>query len=399
MKTSYARLLVWGLIGAVALAYIGMFAFGWLVRGTDHPAATFDPTIVMMGAFPLVGALVALRRPRNAIGWILLAIGVAWSLFGLSQVYAVYGLFTDPGAVPRPDLALALGAWLWVPAVGLMATFLLLLFPDGHLSSPRWRWVARLSALCLVVLSVISLVWPGESIDQNFPGVQNPLGLEFLAPAIESVEAVGIVLFLACIAASALSVVQRFRRSRGQDRLRLKWLATAASAVAFLYVALMVGGGIKEFSGRTVVPQWLETLAVVSFALIPVSIGIAILRHRLYDIDRIINRALVYGALTALLAAIYTVSVTAASSFIPGSALVTAGATLAVAALFQPLRRRVQGFIDRRFYRQKYDAVRTVEAFSARLRDEVDLGAMRAQLMGAVQQTVQPRAMSIWLKR
>ena len=395
--------LAWLTFGLVALAYLTSLGFSVLNRATHYPGVpAFDALVVAFFSFPAVGVMVASRHSGNAIGWILLSIGLAWGLHGLLKGYSLYGLVTRPGSLPRPDMALALGSWLWVPAVGLMAIFLILLFPDGRLASPRWRALAWLSAITLGVLSLTGLFRPGPFSDDGFPGVTNPLGAEALRPVLGVLDASAILLLLLCIAASAVSLVQRFRRSQGEERFQLKWLAAAAGAVAFAYAAFMAAGGVKYFFGVAIVPAWFAHISVGSFLLIPVAIGIAILRYRLYDIDIIINRALVYGALTVLLAlAYFGIVVLLQRAFDPitgESDVAIAASTLAVAALFRPLRARVQTFIDHRFYRRKYDAEQTLADFSARLRDQLDLDALTAELVAVVTRTMQPSHVSLWLR-
>jgi hypothetical protein len=215
---------------------------------------------------------------------------------------------------------------------------------------------------------------------------------------------VAIALIPTTMVASAVALVLRFRRSRGEERLQLKWLAAAAGTVASLYLVAMAGSLTYAFSDAKADPLWaqvLDQVALVSCGLIPIAIGIAILKHRLYDIDLIINRTLVYGGLTALLAATYFGIVVLLQGVIPAagdSDLTIAGSTLAVAALFRPLRARVQSFIDRRFYRRKVDAQRTLESFSSRLRDDVDLDHLSADLLGVVRDTLQPAHASLWLR-
>ena len=352
--------------------------------------------------FPLVGALIASRQPSNTIAWILLGIGLSWEFGTLVGSYATYRLSTSQGSISQAELVfVALTTWWWVPAVGLMGTFLILLFPDGRLPSPRWRIWAWLSATAMIVNSLTAIIMPGGLANGGFPGVPNPLGIEALRPIRVWVEG-SVVLLVVCVLGCVVGLVRRFRRSRGQERLQLKWLTTAGAVAAGAFASLIISSAFVDLSGSKESPAWsgiAEDITFSSFLLIPLAIGIAVLRYRLYEIDRIINRTLVFGALTAILAATYAAIVTLAGTIVGGSELITAGATLVVAALFQPLRRWIQGFIDRRFYRRKYDAVRTIEAFSSRLRDEVDLEAMRLDLLAAAQETMQPRQASIWLRK
>jgi hypothetical protein len=364
-----------------------------------------DPFPVAMLSFPVVGALIASRQPRNAIGWIMLGVGLTWALDAVLIIYAEYALTINPGSLPRPDLALALAAPDWVLFIGLQGTFLILLFPDGRLPSPRWRRWAWLCALAMIVSYTGILIGPGSFPEVGYPNVRNPLGIEALRPAVGALFGV-IALIPISIVGCAVGLIRRYRRSRGQDRLQLKWLAAGAGATAALYLVAMVPslalGSAWEGSDSPVWLLILQNIAVYSFVLIPVAIGIAILKHRLYDIDLIINRTLVYGALTAALTAAYLLTVTALQGLfrpIAGqSDLAVAGSTLVVAALFRPGRARIQSFIDRSFYRRKYDAARTLERFSARLRDEVDLDALTAELVELVGDVMQPMHVSLWLR-
>jgi hypothetical protein len=354
--------------------------------------------------FPIVGALIASRQPRNALGWIMLAVGVGWGLDALLSFYVWYGLEVSSGSLPRPDLALALSEPMWVPMIGLMGTFLILLFPDGRLPSPRWRPWAWLCAVAIVVPFVGILIGPGSFADSGYPNVENPLGIEALRPFIGPLFIV-IALIPISILGCALALVRRFRRSHGQDRLQLKWLAAGAGTTAILYLFVMVPSLVYQSAWSRSQPTWLGILqgvAIYSFVLIPIAIGIAILRHRLYDIDLIINRTLVYGALTAGLTAAYLLTVTILQGllrpFAGRSDLTVAGSTLLVAAMFRPGRARMQAFIDRRFYHRKYDARQTQERFSARLRDEIDLEALSKELVSLVGDVMQPKHVSLWLR-
>ena len=361
-----------------------------------------DLFLVAMLAFPFVGALVASRQPSNSVGWILLGVGLAWSLPSLLSVYGDYGL-EQPGTLPRPDIAIALYEPTWIPPIGLMGTFLILLFPDGHLPSARWRKLAWLSAAAMTLSFVVFLFAPTNFEGSGYPEVENPLGIESLRPVLEAAFGV-IALIPVCIAGSAAGLIQRFRRARGRERLQLKWLAAAGGAVASMYLMFVAAILPSIFSGGEP-PAWtgpFGRIAAFSFVLIPIAIGAAILRHRLYDIDLIINRTLVYGLLTATLTGAYLLVVTLLQSILRPvtgpSELAVAGSTLAVAALFRPARVRIQAFIDRRFFRSKYDAARTVEAFTARLRGEIDLEAMTEELAIVVRNTLEPTHLSLWLR-
>ena len=352
--------------------------------------------------FPIVGALIASRQPHNALGWIMLAVGVGWGLDALLSFYVWYGLEVSPGSLPRPDVALALSEPMWVPMIGLMGTFLILLFPDGRLPSPRWRPWAWLCVIAMILSFIAILIQPGSFADSGYPDVNNPLGIEGLRPFI-GLALLAIPLIPISIVGCAVGMIRRFRRSHGQERLQLKWLAAAAVVVAATYLILMALG-LPGLVGREP-PAWLEVvdnIGVHAFVLLPLAVAVAIFRYRLYDIDLIVNRTLVYGALTAGLTAAYLLTVTILQAllrpFAGRSDLAVAGSTLVVAALFRPGRARTQAFIDRRFYRRKYDAARTLERFSARLRDEVELDALTTELLELVRDVMQPKNVSLWLR-
>ena len=410
MKARTASRLAWVVFGFVALCFLSGLVLS--VLNATGPHASDRGQIVgeavlslAMLSFPFVGVLIATRQPRNAIGWILLAIGLVGEL--PLEGYVRYAFVTDPGSLPRPDVVAVLTSGMWVPSFGLVGTFLLLLFPDGRLPSPRWRQLARLCALVLIVVTIALPVIPGplpEVAETPFlPDVPNPLGIEALRPILGGLYGLLLLLPL-CIVGCALGLIVRFRRSRGHERMQLKWLAAGAGLAATLYFPAIAFAVPYGWGGETT-PVWLAVLQNVStyaFVLIPVAIGFAVLRYRLYDIDVIINRALVYGVLTALLAlAYFGIVVVLQRAFDPvtqGSDLAIAASTLAVAALFRPLRSRVQAFIDHRFYRRKYDAGQTLAEFSARLRDQLDLDSLSSELAAVVTRTMQPSHVSLWLR-
>jgi hypothetical protein len=384
----------------------GQSSGDWFTLGAVSNALSF----ILFLAFPIVGALVASKRPRNPVGWILLADGLLWMLLGVAESYFVYGV-ARPGSVPYP---VAIGTisnqWLWVPTIGLLGIYLILLFPDGKLPSRRWRPLAWFSAVMIVLLSVAEGLAPGPLENQGM--VRNPFGLEAL-PWLVNASYILIPLLPLCILASAVSMVLRYRHSKGEVRQQIKWIAFVASFVGISYLIAMISQlvALAVSEGGDSVPQfpwWAEVLfsvAVSGFAAVPVAIGFAVLKYRLYDIDIIINRALVYGSLTATLLALYFGGVATTQAVFraltgqeqqPQLAVVVS--TLAIAALFNPLRHHIQSFIDRRFYRRKYDARKTLEAFSTRLRDETDLETLEGDLAGVIRETLQPVHVSLWLR-
>lgn len=350
--------------------------------------------LLAFAGFLVVGAVIVTRRPGNAIGWVFSAIGLLVGTGLLAWQYAVYVHATGRG----PSSAVIVGAWYtgwwWYATASLTFVFTLLLFPTGRLPSPRWRPVALVAACATATMVIAGAFTPTVTLAGQIR-VRNPLGLAGIPNPEEGLLGeVLITLLLASTGAAALSMLLRFRRSNGAERQQLKWF-TFAGAVMFLVSV------VSEYlvSNSAVV----SALSGVTVVLLPVSAGIAILRYRLYDIDRIINRTLVYGLVTALLGLVYAALVLLLGQVfgeVSGDPpnWVVAGATLAVAALFQPARRRVQTIIDRRFDRRRYDAARTVEAFTARMRDEVDLDTLSADLVATVRRTVQPTQVSHWLR-
>jgi hypothetical protein len=275
----------------------------------------------------------------------------------------------------------------------LLLSFLPLYFPDGRLVSRRWRWVVRLALFFCVTATVLSALTPGEIENK---GIVNPLGIEALQPVSDLLEKVASVLYFILLFASAASLVVRFRGSGSVERQQIKWLAVAALAIPLWFLT-----NAPIYAVSPVLGNMIENLMI---AVIPVAVGLAVLRYRLYDIDILINRTLVYGTLTAMLLAVYFGGVAIIQALFraltaqeqqPQIAIVVS--TLVIAALFNPLRRRIQSFIDRRFYRRKYDAAKTLEAFSAKLRDETDLDALSDELVAVVRQTMQPAHVSVWL--
>jgi hypothetical protein len=416
VSTRAASWLAWSLAALSMAMFLATVALSVLARSAHIPSGSSASRTVVdllvsvpILAFPIVGAMIASRRPRNPIGWICLADGLLWTFLGLLDYYSVYGV-AKPGSVPFPAAMAGLSLWLWVPTVGLPAIYLVLLFPDGRLPSRRWRPLAWLAGAVIVLASVGSGLSPGPIAELG--GVRNPFGLEG-QPWVAYAANVGLVPFLVCILASVVSLILRYRRSRGDERQQIKWIAFAASFVGLGFVGAMVSGLVAfVFAPETwegtadSAPLWFDLLfsvVLLSFGGVPAAVGVAVLRYRLYDVDLIINRTLVYGSLTATLAVLYfgsVVSLQAALRVLTGqeSTLAIVASTLAIAALFSPLRRQVQRFVDRRFYRRKYDAAKTLAAFNARLRDETDLDALSNDLVGVARGAVQPEHASLWLR-
>jgi hypothetical protein len=349
---------------------------------------------VLLLTFPTVGALVASRRPENPIGWIFCAVGLVLSVGVLAAAYADYALSAGPGSLPGEEYAAWLSAWTGGPGALLAAAFLFLLFPTGTLPSRRWRPVAWMAAIGSPLSVLGEALKPGPL--HTHSSIDNPVGIEgALGGVVEVLGTAGAVALNVGVVLSGISLVLRLRRARGVERQQLKW---------FVYAAVMMGGGfVASFafsSGLANAIAW--TSGILGFMVLPIATGIALLRYRLYDIDVIINRTLVYGALTAALALVYLGGIAVPQGLFRAltgqeSSLAVVASTLAIAALFNPLRRRIQGFIDRRFYRRKYDAARTLETFSAKLRDETDLDRLGDDLVSVARETVQPEHASLWL--
>jgi hypothetical protein len=381
--------LAWVLV-ALALVLLVSGAVVSLASGIGVDVGKGVIIWVITLVFAATGVLVASRHPGNAIGWTFLGAAVAAGLGSLASSYADYWVDGRDGSEWLGKTAAWYGELSWMPFILVPVTFLLLLFPDGRLLSRRWRVVAWCAGVGIAGNFVVEGLQPGPIPD--YPQIRNPYGVE--SSVLDGLEAVAVLALLIGILGSALSLILRFRRARGEQRLQMKWLAFAG-AVAALTVPL--GTVAWELVGEIAyVPIMLSVLGL------PVATGVAILRYRLYDIDVVINRTLVYGALTATLALTYLGSVLllqlALSGITEESGLAVAASTLAVAALFRPARARIQRGVDRRFYRRKYDAARTLERFGTHLRDEVDLDALGGELRAVVAQSMQPASISLWLR-
>jgi hypothetical protein len=382
------------------LALLGVATIPWfdhLLRQAGRPELTqlhaiTLPSVVAALIAVTVGAVLAARRPRHPVGWLLLVLGLAVTASGVVDGYARYGLLARPGALPAARwLAVFSPATLYLGfvCVGLV----LLLTPSGSLPSPRWRWWARLAAAGPVVFLLALAVGPGLVIAPYDPVID-----QVTSPALAGVVGVAIAVAVA-IAVGGLvvgvwSLVVRYRRARGVEREQLRWVAFAA-ALTVPPAAILLIGVVVGTTGAVLV----VLAAGVCMALLPLAIGAAILRYRLYDLDRIISRTLAYGLLTILLGGAYAVVALGLGQLLGrDSSLAVAGATLAVAALFQPARRRIQAAVDRRFNRRRHDAARTIAAFSSRLREQVDLDTLTAELLAVLDQTMQPTSVSLWLR-
>jgi uncharacterized membrane protein required for colicin V production len=382
-------------IGGSVLPFFTPEAQGVDTWGSGSPIGgvlTFAPLL----AFTIVGGLITIRRPSNLIGWICLASGIGWSLIYFYDSYVGYGL----AVLDRRDLPLAdwMFVFIWSIPAGLLGTFLLLYFPNGRLPSPRWRKVAVLCAVTLVLVSFNTGFVPeaGEAMPPEIPNA-----VAFLYPIARAFDW-AIILLPVCFLLCAASLAFRYRRASVEDRQRLKWMAFAAAIVACVYavaVAGSIGGG---WDSETTPPLWsaIQTLSLMSFGLIPTAVGFAVLRYRLYDIDRIISRTLSYAVVSLVLIGVY-LAVVLTSAALVGSAerpdWIVAVGTLIAVFLFAPVRRRVQAGVDRRFNRKRYDAARTVSDFTSGLRARVDLDDVCASLGQVVRTTLAPADVWVWV--
>jgi hypothetical protein len=385
---------VWAASVLLAVGSLALFA---AAHGSSHastPSSAIDWLLPFAFlSFTTVGALLAAKRPRNPIGWLFLVAGLLIVVNSFATAYSRFGDSASAGRLDGTVGAAWVSQWIWGPAVTLLGTFLLLLFPTGHLLTRRWRVVAWLAVVAILVDTPLRMFKPGPL--QNLEQVDNPLGIGRTGALLWTLanQQVGSWLQLVATAAAVVCLVLRFRRAASVEREQLKWFLAAAGL-------LSTGFGLVGLTNGASNVGWLLWLVGV-FAL-PVATAIAILRYRLYEIDRIISRTLAYAMLTVILAAAYVGLVLAGqalfSSFAGGSNLAIAVSTLVVAALFLPLRSRVQQFVDRRFYRRRYDAQRTLEGFGARLREQIDLGTLEHDLRGVVSETMQPAHASVWLR-
>jgi hypothetical protein len=395
MSHRTAAWLAWSMCAlSIALTALSLLLLG---LSLSYPSVPIYPfwlvnTLVTSGN-SIVGAVVASRRPEHPIGWLMCAAGLVWGVLHFSGEYAIYALLTQPGSLPAGKAVAWFFTWLWAPALCLIV-FFGLLFPTGELPSRRWRPFAWLTLLITLIVIVLSVFAPGPIL--GLGSIRNPLGIEGWPNLYEPLQSLMLVLLFI----GSASMLGRLRWARGVERQQIKWPA---------YTVMMAASGsvLTYTISEAVGARWLELAGFVIFIValvgLPASVGIAIVRYRLYEIDRIINRTLVYGALTATLVALYfggTVLLQRLFVVLTGekSTLAVVASTLLIAALFNPLRRRVQAFVDRRFYRRKYDARKTLDAFSATLRDETDLDALSDDLVGVVRETMQPAHVSLWLR-
>ena len=397
-STRLAAWLAWALVAlSVALLGIGFVlslatrSFVPNLSSGETEDANVVTILITLLPFSVVGAIIASRHPRNAIGWLFCGVGATVGFNSFAGDYADYWLASGFGTVGLGETAAWVSSWLWSLLVFVPLSLLLLLFPDGRLPSPRWRPVAWGVVLGSADGALGNALKAGPLVD--FPQIANPFGVD--SPVVWLVGVAGSIVAAGSMVASAVSLIVRLRRVGGEQRQQIKWLAYGG--------AIMVGG----VCGGVLVVPWNVPVSIVIMSVsllgLPVFTGIAIVRYHLYDIDILINRTLVYATLTATLTLVYFGGVAGLQELLSpvmgeGNWLAVVASTLLIAALFNPLRRRIQTFIDRRFYRKKYDARKTLEGFSARLRDETDLKALNDELVNVVRETMQPARVSLWLR-
>src|ERR671915_1829101 len=399
MNRRHDALLAWCMCAA-ALVLTGLGLLFLITSRSRTGAPVYDywlvNTVIAIG-FSTVGAMITPRLPRqNPVGWLFCTIGLVGGVRLFVAEYAIVTLLAEPGSLPSMlpggETLAWVSSWVWVLHLGLFV-FLALLFPDGRPPSSRWRLSVWVIGVVVVADTVSVALWPETA--RGFDLINHPLGTEVATDVINPVQT--IVYALGLIAAASLLV--RLRGSNGVEHQQVKWFTYA---VAVLATSATLAYVVSESMGVVWLERASSVLVIVGVIGLPVAVGIAILRYRLYNIDLIINRTLVYGPLTAVLVGVYFGSIVVLQLLFRAltgeeSQLVVVASTLAIAALFNPSRRRIQGFIDRSFYRRKYDAVKTLEAFSTKLRNDTDLDALSEDLVGVVRETMQPAHVSLWL--
>jgi hypothetical protein len=353
------------------------------------PGSIVGPVVAVLSA-ATVGAVLASRRPRHPVGWLLLGFALSLTAAGVITSYVIYGLLARPGALPAAHAVARYYPATGAAALGLLS-LVLLLTPTGSLPSARWRWWAWVTAATPVALVLVVPVVPGR-LDPQLLVASSPFSDRALGGVLLVATRVALAVTALAVAVAAGSLVVRFRRAQGVERQQLRWVALAAALMVLAVPVVLAPVALES----PILVDWAPAVWVV---VLPVAVGAAILRYRLYDLDRIISRTVAYGLLTLLLGGGYAVVVLGLGQLLEReSPLVVAAATLAVAAVFQPARRRVQAVVDRRFNRRRHDTTRIVEGFGARLRDQVDLDTLTADLLAVVDQTMQPTQTSLWLR-
>ena len=423
MSRRTASWLAWS-VWLLCVALIS-FALLFYFLASPTPATDTPPTLtalfrILSLAFPTVGALVASRRPENPIGWIFCGTGLLYGVQAFASGYADYALLERTGSLPGGEFMAWISGWIGVPVLPLAGALLVLLFPNGKLLSRNWQPVVWVAACGSAMLALSAALAPGPLSFQ--PTFDNPLGLggaigklgpsesgplfdqpSVAKPAdtkintgvVEIFVRVGFFFVLVSWLFAVAAMITRMDQARGAERQQLKWFVYTVALLVVGFLAALLGFGQHSVA-------W--NIGIAAFNFLPIAAGIAILRYRLYDIDVVINRTLVYGVLTAALALVYVGSIVLLQGLFRAltgetSQLAVVASTLAIAALFVPLRQRVQAFIDRRFYRRKYDVAKTLQAFNTRLRNDVDLDSVADDLVEVVKETMQPAHVSLWLRQ
>jgi len=399
MSARTARWIAWSLVGAfiiLATAGLSLQAISQHTYAAGTPIVVLIIAVILVGMWVVTGALIISRHPRHPVGWLLCAGMFSPAIDMFSAGYAAYDTFVYPGSLSGVNLALV---WLKLSSLGAFGTaafaLILLLFPDGRPPSPRWRVVTWTAIGTLILYLSLQALEPGPI---NFlPGRIYPFGVSAsLWTYLEPLRWMAISILMLCYAAALLSLVSRLRRAWGDERQQVKWLIFPAS---LYWISLILLYFFGEFMADELIAEVFLSVAQAAVAGMVIAIAFSIFKYRLYDIDIIINRTLVYSVLTGSLALIYFASVALLQGILPAeSPIAIVLSTLAIAALFSPLRRRIQNTIDKRFYRRKYDAQQTLAAFSAQMRDEVELEQLSEALLSVADETMQPTHVSLWLK-
>ena len=382
------------------ITILGIVASVWL-SVLDTQSQGLDLLLVTFTLFPVIGYVLATRRPDNAVSWLTLAVGAA---LGLSAFLSAYASYAIHGGVGSPDLggiAEALDQPMWIPIVAVPVTFLLLLFPEGHLPSPRWRWFAWALGVSMAITFFAILLAPGPMVESPFPELRNPLGIEALRPVL-SVALISIVMLPIGVIGSLLSLVLRFRRSTGIERLQLRWLVSAAATVGILYALALVLSFDSSWGGSST-PGWLavlQSVAVASFGLIPIAIGMSVLRYHLFDIDVVINRALLLGAMAIFITVVYVAIVVGVGALVgsQGSPVLSAAAAATVALAFQPARRRAQRLADRLVYGQRATPYEVLSEFSERIGQSYATDELLPRMAQALAEGTGASRVDLWVR-
>ena len=394
--TIFAWLVLVVCVVAIAVAHV------LALIGTGQANGSWVVTASFL-TYPTVGALIISRRPKNAVGWVFCAIGLGAASTSFSAGYVSYSIAKHTDTQLATGLIDMLGNAVWPLNLGL-GSLLLFLFPDGKLPSRRWRTALWVDVACISAMIVAGLLHAGPL--EKHGRVINPIGIGSAMSLLSAIQNLAQTLFVFATLAAIVSVVVRYRHATGVQRQQIKWFAYGGVLIAIIVAVTMILADTLTPRGQDPSTTAFSNIGfALGFTMLPLGAGIGVLRYRLYDIDILINRTLVYGSLTAVLAVVYFGLVFVAQSLTqavtgqtkPQPAIIVAS-TLFIATLFNPLRRRIQAAIDRRFYRAKYDAARTLEAFAASLRNQVELAELSAHLLGVVRETMQPAHVSLWLR-